>query len=223
MSKVSKGYMGDVIGKLGPAVGRMWKGKNVMASYQKNVANPRTTAQQIIRARFARIGRLATAMLTALRVGMENAAKTMVITESNLFVKTNWPNVTALTPDDVSVNYSALKLTPDNAPLPEATFGAVDYGTGTHLHIECPLTGGADQPGANANDMVYLVAFCPDRNQAVLGSPSLRSADKVSVNVPASWDGMEVHVYGFALGAPVNTGMKNKTSVTTYCGNGEVA
>lgn len=223
MSKVSKGYMGDVIGKLGPAVGRMWKGKNVMASYQKNVTNPNTTAQQIIRARFARIGRLATSMLTAIRVGMENAAKTMVITESNLFVKTNWGQVTAITPDDVSVNYSALKLTPDSAPLPEATYGAVDYGTGTHLHVECSLSGGQDQPGANANDLVYMVCYCPDRNQTVLGSPSLRSAAKVSCNVPASWDGMECHVYAFALGAPVNTGMKNKTSITSYLGSGEVA
>lgn len=40
MSKVSKGYMGEVIGKLGPAVGRQWKGKNVMSAYQKFPHNP---------------------------------------------------------------------------------------------------------------------------------------------------------------------------------------
>ena len=220
MSKVSKGYMGEVIGKLGPAVGRQWKGKNVMSAYQKFPHNPRTEAQQLVRARFKRLSQLSSPLRAALLEGMERYAKREVITECNAFVRENWANVTALTPDDVTVNYSALTLT--KGDLPEATFGAVDYGTTTHLHIECPLTGGSDQPGASTNDRVYLVALCPDRGQAVLGAPSLRSADKVSVNVPASWDGMEVHVYGFAIGAKDGRN-PGKASATGYCGSGEVA
>ena len=220
MSKYSKGYMGTQIGKLGPAVGRRWKGKDVMSAYQKFVHNPNTESQQLVRARFARIVALSRSLREALLQGMKRYAQRCVFTEGNAFVKANWDNVTALTPDDVTVNYSALRLS--DGDLPEATFGAVDYGTGTHLHIEATLSGGADQPGANANDQVYLVALCPDRGQAVLGSPSLRSAEKVSVNVPASWDGMEVHVYGFAIGAQSGRNAGNASS-TAYCGSGEVA
>lgn len=220
MSKYVKGYMGTQIGKLGPAVGRRWKGKDVMSAYQKFVHDPKTEAQLLVRARFARIVALSRPLRMALLEGMKKSAQRQVITECNAFVRTNWPNVTALTPDDVTVNYSALRLS--EGDLPEATFGAVDYGSGTHLHIEATLEGGADQPGANLADKVYLVALCPDRGQAVLGAPSLRSADKVSVNVPASWDGMEVHVYGFAIGAEEGSNAGN-VSVTAYCGSGEVA
>ncbi len=219
MSKYSQGYLGAQIGKLGNAVGRRWKGRNVMAVYQPNIHDARTTPQLLVRARFGRLGQLAGFLREALLIGMGYVAQQYRLTEGNQFVKRNWENVTALTPDDVTVNWSALRLS--EGSLPEATFGAVDYGTATHLHIEAPLSGGADQPGANQNDHVYLVAICPDRAQAVVGSPSLRSAEKVSVNVPASWDGMEVHVYGFALSTV--TAPKKSCSVTAYLGNGEVA
>ena len=219
MSKYYQGYLGAQQGKLGNAVGRRWKGRDVMAVYQPQVHDPRTTAQQIVRARFGRLGQLSGYLREALLIGMGYVAQQYRLTEGNQFVKRNWNNVTALTPDDVSVNYSALRLS--EGSLPEAAFGAVDYGTGTHLHIEAPLSGGSDQPGASVNDQVYLVAICPDRSQAVVGSPSLRSAEKVSVNVPASWDGMEVHVYGFAISAL--TSQKKQCSTTTYLGNGEVA
>ena len=38
----------------------------------------------------------------------------------------------------------------------------------------------------------------------------------------ASWDGMEVHVYGFAIGAK-DSRNPGKASATGYCGSGEVA
>ena len=55
MSKYYQGYLGAQQGKLGNAVGRRWKGRNVMAVYQPQIHDPRTTAQQIVRARFGRL------------------------------------------------------------------------------------------------------------------------------------------------------------------------
>ncbi len=219
MSKYSKGYMGDQIGKLGTAVGYRWKGRSVMRSYQKYVSNPRTPKQMIVRSRFKRLITLNRAFHWGSKVGLSAAASAMGITEGNLFVHLNWPNVTAVSPDDVTVNYSSLKLSLGD--LPEATFGAVNFGSGSHLHIEAPLTGGADQFGADENDDVYLFAYCPELNQGAIGSAAKRTAEKVSVNVPASWDGMEVYVYGFAVGGKegLNLGL---TSRTAYCGSGEV-
>lgn len=220
MSKYIKGYMGDQIGKLGPAVGRRWKGKSVMSAYQKYVHNPRTAEQLTVRARFARLVELSKAMRWVLPLGMGAHAKTLGMTESNVFMKKNWAQVTALTADDVTVNYSGLQLS--SGELPEATFGQVDYGTASHLHIEATLTGGEDQAGADATDDVYLFAYCPELKQGCLGSAAKRTAAKVSVNVPASWDGMEVQLYGFAVGGRkgFNKGMP---SATAYCGSGEVA
>ena len=219
MSKYNQGYLGAQIGKLGNAVGRRWKGRNVMAVYQPDVHDARSEAQLLVRSRFRTLGKLSGAFLEALRIGMGYTAKQYRLTEGNVFVKMNWPAVTAVSPDEVSVNYSAISIA--TGSLPEATFGAVDWGEGQHLHVECTLDGGAEQPGANERDQVYLFAYCPDRMQGVVGSPVPRTADKVSVNVPASWDGMEIHLWGFAISAD---GMKKKAcSATAYCGSGEVA
>lgn len=219
MSKYYQGYLGAQIGKLGNAVGRTWKGRSVMAVYQPNVANPRTEAQQKNRAKFSRAGKLASAFLNAILVGMGYAAKQYRLTEGNVFVKQNYDEITANSPDDVTVNYSGLKVSEGN--LPEVSFGQVNFGTSQHLQISCPITGGVDQPGADDDDNVYLVAYCPEKNQAVLGSPAKRDAASVSVNVPAAWDGMDIHVYGFAVSNPLLP--KKRTSATTYCGTGEVA
>lgn len=211
--------MGDQIGKLGPAVGRKWKGRMVYASYQKYVANPRTMAQQLIRSRFAVISGLASAFTSAIQLGLEQLAKSAAVTEGNAFIKMNWDKVTAVSPDDVSVNYPALNIS--HGALPEVSFGQVDFGEGEHLHVEAPMNGGTDQPGANNEDQVFLFAYCPDRKQGILGSAVPRSATKASVNVPQAWDGMEIHVYGFAVSAV--TSRKRIATSTCYCGTGEVA
>ena len=44
MSKNCKGYMGDQIGKLGPAVGSRWKGKMIYRAYLTDDALRRSAA-----------------------------------------------------------------------------------------------------------------------------------------------------------------------------------
>ncbi len=221
MSKMSMGYLGSQIGRLGTAVGSRWKGRDVMRAYQRYVSNPKTTAQQTNRAKFAILGSMASAVRYAALVGMGQTAKELRLTECNVFLKENYGNVIALSPSDITVNYSAITLT--KGKLPEASFGAVDFGTGSHLHIEAVIAdGGSDQPGAKATDDIYLFAYCPDKGQGVLSSATPRTSDKVSVNVPASWDGMDVHVWGFAVGAKDGDN-PCRASGTAYCGTGEVA
>ena len=60
MSKNSGGYMGVQVGKLGPAVGSMWKGRNIFRAYNPFVKNPRTEKQQLQRARFSVIAKALT-------------------------------------------------------------------------------------------------------------------------------------------------------------------
>ena len=59
MRKNSGGYMGIQIGKLGPAVGSMWKGRNVYRSYNPFVKNPRTPEQLKAREKFTILTQLA--------------------------------------------------------------------------------------------------------------------------------------------------------------------
>ena len=218
MGKIYQGIDGAVSGKVGQHVGRSWKGRPVLAIYQPNVANPNTSAQQIVRARMSKLGKLSSAFMVALNEGLQFTAKKLRITNPNVFVSRNYSEVTAQSADDVTVNYSGLKVAEGN--LPEVSFGQVNFGDAQHLQISCPITGGSDQPGADDNDDVYLCAYCPEKNQSVLGSPAKRSAASCAVNVPAAWDGMDVHVYGFAVSA---NKVRPTASATTYCGTGEVA
>ena len=89
MSKYSQGYLGAQIGKLGNAVGRRWKGRNVMAVYQPQVHDARTDAQLLVRARFGRVGQLSGQFRQALLVGMGYRAKQLGLTEGNCFVSMN--------------------------------------------------------------------------------------------------------------------------------------
>lgn len=219
MSKSYQGYMGPQIGKLGTAVGRMWKGRPVMAAYQKNVANPNTLPQQLVRARFAACGKMATACLTAIQEGMGYAAKQLRLTESNVFVKDNFSKFTAVSPDEVNISYSGIKFS--KGTLPSVTFGVVDFGEGEHLHLSVALTGNSDAPGAMADDKVYILAYCPELQQGILSLPTMRSSSTISMALPSAWDGMDIHVYGFTVTGPHQS--KKRVSYTTYCGTGEVA
>ena len=220
MSKYSQGYMGDQIGKLGPAVGFRWKGRAVMRAYLKHIANPNTLAQRIVRARFRVLTQMASAFSRATVIGLNDVAKENAITEGNAFFKLNYSRVTAISPDEVTVSYSGLKVSQGN--LTGVTFGAVDYGEGEHLHLSVAMTGNSDAPDADASDKVYVFAYCPELSQGVLSLPALRSAAQVSMALPASWDGMDIHVYGFTVGAKEGLNL-GKKSGTTYCGTGEVA
>ena len=218
MAKQRGNLFGNFDGKLGLAVGSAWKGRPTVREYVPN-NNSRTEKQLITRARFSRLGKLARAFQRCIDLGFEEVADALRMTCGNVFVKNNWFNVTALTPAEVTVNYSSLQVA--DGLLPAASFGAVDYGTGQHLQVSVTMEGGSDQYGADDNDDVYLFAYCPDLEQGALSQAAKRSADKVQVNVPSSWDGMTVHLYAFAIGrkAGLNEGMR---SASSYCGSGEV-
>ena len=218
MAILDGNMFGTFSGKYGLGVGSKWKGRATLRTYVRN-NHSSSEDQRLIRARFTRLGKLARAFQRCTDLGFEEVADALRMTCGNVFVKNNWFNVTALTPAEVTVNYSSLQVA--DGLLPAASFGAVDYGTGQHLQVSVTMTGGSDQYGADDNDDVYLFAYCPDLEQGALSQAAKRSADKVQVNVPSSWDGMTVHLYAFAIGrkAGLNEG---KRSASSYCGSGEI-
>ena len=78
MAKVNWGILDGFIGKVGTVVGSFWKGKAVMRAYKRQVRDRNNEAQQIARIRFAAIGRLSGAFLSAIRVGFYEAAYLVV-------------------------------------------------------------------------------------------------------------------------------------------------
>ncbi len=217
MSKNFKGYLGDQIGKLGTAVGRKWKSKMVYSAYQGKVKNPKTEEQQLVRARFALLGALAASFLDATEIGLKASAKRYDYTESDHFVKRNWDAVTATTPDDVAVDFGA--LTVSEGRLTGVYFKTPSFSE--EAAVSVAFESNVDVGKASANDEVYLYVYQPDTDRGVLSQTTSRNAGSISVDVPARWSGMEVHVYGFVIGgAAENRGM---SSDSEYIGHGTIA
>lgn len=218
MGKIKAGIDSAMIGKVGPHVYRMWKGRNVAAIMPASVHNPDTTKQKLVRARFKSLVKLGSDMLSAIRLGMAQRAKQYRFTESNFFFRENWDAISASSPDDVTVSFSDLKLA--EGSIMNVSFGSVDWGSTEHLTIATTFTDNTGVDGADANDEVYIYAYVPELGQGILSSASARTTGSVSIACPSAWNGMTAHLYGFAYGQ--GDGTKGKQSDSVYIGHDEI-
>lgn len=217
MGKVQVGILDGFVGKVGTVVGSFWKGKPVMRAYKRQIGNPQTEAQELVRTRFSTIGNLASSFVSAIRIGFKNIARSQKITEGDYFVKVNWPNVTSDTPGSSTVNYAEFVIAKGN--LPEAQFGSPVFSE--PLEVSCTMSDTTGMIGADAEDLVYMFVYSPEASAGVLGAPQKRSDQSISVSVPAYWNGHRVHAWGFALGN--GTDNKGNTSNSRYLGSGTIS
>ena len=215
---MKQGPWGPMTGRVGNLVGRMWKGRNVMAIRPASVADPKSMRQQMVRARFGTLAELASKMYVAVVTGMKMRATQMSITQSNAFIRENWEAVSVSSPSDVVVNYSQIKLS--EGSLYPVTFGRADYGSGEHLVVEVPFTGNSGRTGADDADEVYIYAYVAALNEGILSAASFRTAGTVVIEVPTGWNGMDVNLWGFAVGRGAST--NGKVSDSYYIGHGEI-
>ena len=71
MARQTAGFMGGFHGRLGPAVGYMWRGVWCVRSYNPHPRNPRTEAQTAHREMFKREVQLASYMSWAVNLGFK--------------------------------------------------------------------------------------------------------------------------------------------------------
>ena len=218
MAKINSSSLGSFNGKVGNVVAYTVHGKNIVRIYTDQVSNPRTVKQQLIRARFTELVKLGSDMLSAVRIGYAYRAKQRKNTPLNNFMTGNWEAVSASSPDDVTVNYSELQVA--RGPLTGVVFGTVDWGSGEHLTVEVSFDGNADAPRTDPSDETYVFAYVPDLGQGMLSAAAMRSGDAVSLTVPASWNGMTAHLWGFTVGMGQAT--YGKVSESVYIGHGEI-
>lgn len=218
MGKVQVGILDGFVGKVGTVVGSFWKGLPVMRAYKRAVGNPNTTAQQLVRARFATIGGLASSFLYAIRLGLKQVARSKKMTESDVFVQLNWDLVTAASPSSITVDYTEMVIA--KGSLPEVLFGNATFTE--PLQVAVPMTDTTGIIGADSNDKVYLFVYSPEAGAGVLSDGrNTRADESASVNVPAYWNGHRVHVWGFAIGA--GTDNAGVISNSRYVGSGTIS
>lgn len=198
MSKLRGNLFGGFTGKLGLSYGRYVHGVNLGAIMPTKRDAAKSSAQQKdLMERFAALGTLASGLLSAIRLGLKVAAKTIgpLVSEFDAFVKINKDAVTA-EGGTVEIDYTSLKLAKGN--LPQVGFGQANLEE--PLTVKVDFAPNSDVPGADASDNVYLVVYEPASKQSVTSAPAQRSAGVIEVNLPTTWSGIEVQIYGFAVG-----------------------
>lgn len=218
--------LGNQRGKIGNVVGYMRKGKQCYRGYSDKVTQSKSEDLLMAKMRFATLGKLAIQFRGAVKRGYQKLLASSTMSACNLFVKKNYDAVTvASVSSDPTVDYGSIVISEGN--LPFVTFGAIS--TETEATVE--VTFSTDTyPGATENDQVYLFVFQPDTQMGIMSLPASRSAGAITLEVPALWSGMKVHVYGFVVNPEdhwdenlLSTIVKGEASPSTYVGQATIA
>ena len=89
MAKLEQGILGPFRGKVGTVVGYLWRGRQVVRAYRREINYPNTVQQQAEREWFVGMVRFAATARQALLLGLRERAARDVMTEGNAFVKMN--------------------------------------------------------------------------------------------------------------------------------------
>ena len=209
MAKLSGSYMGGFRGKLGTAVGYMWKGMWCVRSLPSQVSNPRTEAQQEHRMLFKQEVQLAGQMRRALNIGLGLESDKCHMTAPNLFVRAN-QQAFSLVEGRLQVDWERLVISA--GPVAPVAFGAPTVTGGTTLDIDFernPL-----HQRAEKYDSVYLYVYCPEKERGYLTAPVYRESRHIGVVLPEMFAGCEVQLYGFVQDR------EGRCSQTLYIGHG---
>lgn len=216
MAKYYGSNWGTIKNKVGNAVGAVWNGINVMRQWVPEIANPNTVKQQLTRTKFRTLGKLARTFRAALLQSFAHVNRMYHTTPYAMFVKANWDMVSVSSPDDVVVNYSRLKISEGGGQVPAC--GSIDN-TGQHLSLSVPFEYDTHQVGSSSSDMIVGV-FCNHELGQVLCRTAFAEDGDFAIECPASWNGMDVHVYAFSVGGGESN--KNIISDSVYVGHAEV-
>lgn len=205
MAKIGMGGLDGFQGKVGPVVGYRWNGKWCMRGLPRMMHNPRTDKQMEHRSMFKQEVQLAAAMRWAVTTGLTDTAREYGMTSYNLFVSINQPCF-GITGDTLEVDYASLALSMGpTAPIALSTPVIDEHNTLTVSFAKNP-----QRMRCSNTDLVHIFVYCPTLKQGVPAEPVFRSTGRVALVLPTWFQGLEVHVYGFAQDS------KGRCSTTSY-------
>lgn len=221
MAKINKKVLGYSRGKVADVVFAKFRTETIARGYQPQVRNPRTEKQQLQRARFTAMTNMAKGLVAGIYAGLGDLAQGTKMSPRNLFSKLNLNTdvFTGVQPDNITIDYSKVIMSKGGFEVP--TFGTID--TDTPLTVE--FTVSSPVTAAGADTAAIGVIYCDELGQAIV-KEVISTVGKISVTVPASWNGLKVQVWGFYKydGATdvehgLYSGMKSNS---VYVGNGYV-
>lgn len=219
MAIYNGGILDEYKNKVGNVVGRRWRGLDVMSKYQPNVKNPNTKKQQEQRMKFKTVSQLAKAFRTVLGVSMAGVAAGTKNPVRGQFISRNMQAVEVTLPDTVDVDYTLLEVAAGG--YMEASFGSPQFDD--PLKVAASFSYDIITDVNSEDDQVHLVVYNPGANLAI--EKAVRAgAGSIAVDVPNSWNGETVHVWGYVVAAEAGNRPTTPAQVSPshYLGNGSI-
>ena len=208
MSKNTQGYLGPQIGKLGPAVGFLWKGRNIYRSHNPFVRNPKTPAQVEARAKFKLLAQTARLLSPAINLGYAYKADAERNTTRALFTRDNY-HLLSYDQGQPDIDMTLLSLA--DGPLTPVAFGTPSL---SDLTLTVPIANSYSGIGcALDSDRVHLLVANRSKDMAILVSAA-RTDTQLQAALPDTFSGTQVELYGF-----VTTSVTEPTFIPAYNGN----
>ena len=207
MSKNTQGYLGPQIGKLGPAVGFLWKGRNIYRSHNPFVRNPKTPAQVEARAKYKLLAQTARLLSPAINLGYAYKADAERNTTRALFTRENY-HLLSYDQGQPDIDMTLLSLA--DGPLTPVAFGTPSL---SDLTLTVPIANSYSGIGcALDSDRVHLLVANRTKDMAILVSAA-RTDTQLQASLPDTFSGTQVELYGF-----VTTSVLQPTFIPAYNG-----
>lgn len=193
MGKQTSGINGGFRGKVGNAVGYMWRGQWCLRAKPRNYHDAKTEKQLEQRSLFKASVAFAGRLKDILRIGFLQPALKMHKTECNYFLMLN-KRCLAWDGEAMTVDYENLRLS--EGPVAPVAFTSVERGV---MSDELIITfeKNPEHRNCNSSDKVYVAAICASRCEAMLSLPVYRRMGRLSVILPSHWKDDSVYLYGF--------------------------
>lgn len=220
MAIYNGGILDEYRNKVGNVVGRRWRNLDVMSKYQPNVKNPNTKKQQEQRLKFKTLSQLAKAFRIPLGISMAGVAAGTKNPVRGQFIARNMEVVEVTLPNTVDIDYTLLKVA--DGGYAEASFGSPQFND--PQKVAASFSYDIVPNVTSEDDQVHLVVYNPVANLAI-EKAARAGAGSVAVDVPNSWNGETVHVWGYVVAAEAGDRPTSPAQVSpsNYLGNGSIS
>ena len=193
MGKQLGGINGPFVGRVGNAVGYMWRGQWCVRALPREFHDAKTERQleqrELFKASVAFAGRLK----DILRIGFEQPALKVHKTVCNYFLMVNKGRF-VMDGETLAADYEHLRLS--EGPVAPVAFTSVECGMMSG-ELVIAFDKNPEHRNCNGNDRVYVAAINASRCEAVLSLPVYRRMGSITLTLPSYWENDEVHLYGF--------------------------
>ena len=135
------------------------------------------------------------------------------------FISRNMEAVEVTLPDTVDVDYTLLKVA--DGGFVEASFGSPQFND--PLKVSVSFSYDIITDVNSEDDQIHLVVYNPGANLAI-EKAARAGARSIVVDVPNSWNGETVHVWGYTVAAEAGNRPTSPSQVSPshYIGNGSI-